>query len=245
MFLQNIKISLDEGSGQHPADYEFSAFVSDSELAGFPEDDRARITAASTRKPGGYIVPLEKFSGEPFDRLLQYKIYDFLPWETEKPVMLDKWREFAESVSPDEIYVFNCVLLQNSMCETMMRFGFDQSVSAGYIGGICGIIKPLEPFVVYLKNKNIRADIEKTIPERGTDWLNGVIDYHCNGGYGREHHLSGFDGYIAALEERQKRELEILRSLSIQHTVMEDPGRDWNKTYAQMMRSLEGAEESR
>ena len=46
-------------------------------------------------------------------------------WETEKPVMLGKWREFAKNKRSDESYVFNCVLLQNPMCETMIRFNLN------------------------------------------------------------------------------------------------------------------------
>lgn len=229
---------FDEGSGSHPADHEFHAFIRDSELNNFPGNERASVEACSIRKLDGYIVPLGNFGGELFDKLLKYKIYDFLPWETEKPVMLEKWKEFAKNAGQDERYVFNCVLLQNPMCETMMRFGFDTEVSAGYIGEICGIIKPLEPFVVYLKNKNIRADIEKTISERGTDWLNGVIDYHCNGGYGKAHHLNGFDGYIAALEERQRRELEILQNLGLQYMILDEPNKNWENAYADILQKL-------
>ena len=152
--------------------------------------------------------------------------------------MLDKWSEFAESAGLNDRYVFNCVLLQNPMCETMMRFGFDKSVSAGYIGQICDIIRPLEPFVVYLKYDNIRDKIEKAVSERGTDWLGGVTEYHCNGMYGRENHLNGFDGYIAALEERQRRELEILQGLDIRYIILDAPGDDWERSYNEILGKL-------
>ena len=99
--------------------------------------------------------------------------------------MLDKWRSFAESAASSAGHVFNCVFLQNPMCETMMRFGFDSSVSEGYIREIYDIILPLEPFVVYLKTDNIAAEIKKALPERGEEWLSGVIDYHCGGEYGK------------------------------------------------------------
>ena len=54
---------VDEGTGNHPADYEFHALAP----AGFFSDKEE-------------IVSLSQFSGEMFDKLLQYKIYDFLPW---------------------------------------------------------------------------------------------------------------------------------------------------------------------
>lgn len=124
---------FDEGTGNHPADYEFHAFFRDSELSDFSEEEQKLIESVSTRRLDGIVVPLKRVEGALFDRLLQHKIYDFLPLETESAVMLDKWKEFAGSVKPDEIYVFNCVLLQNPMCETMMRFGFDKQASTEYI----------------------------------------------------------------------------------------------------------------
>ncbi len=231
---------FDENSGVHPADYEFQAFLSREELGSFLEEEQGLLMAHSLQKPGGYIIPLDQFEGELFEKLLNYKIYDFLPWEIEKPVMLAQWRTFAESVEPGEGYVFNSVLLQNPMCETMMRFGFDSRKSAEYIGEICRIIRPLDPFVIYLKNDDVRGAVEKAVPERGTAWLQGVIEYHCWGRYGKEKGLKGFEGYIAALEERQAREIEILQNLEIEYMILNNPGRSWKDTYQRIMARLRG-----
>lgn len=227
---------VDEGTGDHPADYEFHAFLTDSDLSGFTEQERSLIAAQSEEKAGGRVVKLGLFGGELFDKLLQYKIYDFLQWETERPVMLDKWRSFVQNCGDN--YVFNCVLLQNSMCETMMRFGFDESVSEAYIREIFGIIEPLSPFIVYLKNNDIYNCVRSASAERGDEWLNAVTDYHCNGEYGKSHSLSGFEGYIAALEERQRRELSILVRLGADHIVLEDPQKDWSEAYSEILENL-------
>lgn len=229
---------FDEDSGAHPADYEFHAFVQMSELEKFSCDEQSEIIEKSERKAGGVIVPLSEVRGDLFDKLIRYKIYDFLPWETEKPVMLGKWREFADNKKPDEGYVFNCVLLQNPMCETMMRFNFDRERSQAYISEICGIIGSMNPLVVYLKNDNICDSIKRTVAERGNDWLNAVIDYHCNGAYGKSKRLSGFDGYISALEERQRRELEIMSGIDIEHIVLDNPQTDWGAAYRELDKIL-------
>ena len=205
----------------------------------FSQEEQRTIKENAVRRLDGYIVSLNSFGGELYDKLLRYKIYDFLPWETEKPVMLDKWNEFVKNADPNERYVFNCVLLQNPMCETMIRFGYDTETSFEYINNICDIISPMEPFVVYLRSDNIKNAIEKTSAERGQDWLNGVIDYHCGGAYGKANGLAGFDGYIAALEERQRRETEILRRLNVRSIIIDEPQKDWDSTYAQIIRSLE------
>ena len=226
---------VDEGSGNNPADWEFHAFVKEDELPEFSPEQQKVITAG-VKGCGGFVVPISGTEGEFFDRLLSRKIYDFLPWETERPVMLEKWRSFAGNCT--EPVVLDCVFLQNPMCETMMRFGFPEQVSAEYIREIADIIRPLEPFVVYLKCSNIRSRIEAALPERGEEWLNAVVDYHCGGGYGKPLGLSGFEGYISALEERQRRELRILGSLGIDCIVIEDPEQNWDSSYQEMIAAL-------
>lgn len=141
--------------------------------------------------------------------------YDFPDFASERATILDTWRAFAAHAEPDTTYVFNCVLLQNPMCETMMRFGMSEDESRQYIGDIVAIIAPLHPVVIYIDAPDAKAAIDGALEERGDGWLNAVIDYHASQGYGKVHGLRGYEGYIACLEERRNRELRILRSLSM------------------------------
>lgn len=200
---------VDEGTKNHPADYEFHALAP----AGFLSDKEE-------------IVSLSQFSGDMFDKLLQYKIYDFLPWNIEMPLMLEKWRQFVKNASEDTVYVFNCVLLQNPMCETMMRFGFSEDESRNYIKKITNLINPMNPVVIYLKNTDIAASVKKIANER-PGWLEDVINYHVNGNYGKQIGAKGFEGYIHCLEERQKRELRILNTLPVESFIVDNPQRNW------------------
>ncbi len=222
---------VDEGSGEHPADFEFHAFLFESDLSGFSVEEQEKIKNHAEPIHGGYAVPLARFEGEVFERLLSHKIYDFLPWEIEMPVMLAKWQNFCkQAVKTYTVHVFNCVLLQNPMCETMMRFGFTVEQSKAYISEIAKSIQPLHPVVIYLKNDDIAASVERAAQER-EGWLDAVIDYHVNGAYGKSIGAEGFDGYIRCLEERQRRELEILSHLPVTSHVIENPQRDWDNAY--------------
>jgi len=228
---------FDEGSGNHPADYEFHAFLSEETMMTFSEENMALIKGKSEHISGGYAMPINEFSGEVQSELFRYKIYDILPWEEEMPVMLDKWHKFVGSAEEDTIYVFNCVFLQNPMCETMMRFNFSVEKSYGYISKIAEIIKPLEPVVIYLKNDDIAESVKKAANER-EGWLDAVIGYHENGEYGETIGARGFDGYIACLKERQKRELSILSRLSLNSLIIENPHRNWDKAYKEIEQGL-------
>ena len=200
---------VDEGTGDHPADYEFHALA--------PEG----LLGAESR-----IVPLALVSGDQLERLLPYKIYDGLPWAMEKPLMLDKWRTFVREADPDAVYVFNCVLLQNPMCETMMRFNFEERISQNYIEEIAQIIREMNPLVIYLKNEDVADSVRKAAQQR-TGWLDAVIHYHVNGAYGRHIGAQGFEGYICCLQERQRREINILTRLPVSSIVLENPQRNW------------------
>lgn len=200
---------VDEGTGDHPADYEFHALAP----AGMVGEEEQ-------------IVALAQFSGEMQEQLFPYKIYDCLPWEREKPLMLEKWRQFVRNAKANTTYIFNCVFLQNPMCETMMRFGFPEETSRDYIAAIAGIIAPMNPMVLYLKNEDIADSVRKAAQER-PGWLDAVIAYHVNGGFGRSIAASGFDGYIRCLKERQQRELRILSGLPVETLILENPQRNW------------------
>ena len=207
---------VDEGTGDHPADYEFHA-----------------LAPAGLLSEESCIVPLGSYSGELFEKLLPHKIYDGLPWETEKPLMLAKWQQFVAEAQPDTTYVFNCVLLQNPMCETMMRFGYPEAVSAAHIGEIVSIAEAMKPVVIYLQNSQVADSVRKAAPER-PGWLEAVIDYHVNGAYGRSIAASGFDGYIRCLEERQAREMRILEQLPLKKLILMDPQTDWASAKEQL-----------
>lgn len=207
---------VDEGTGDHPADYEFHALAP------------AGVLGAESR-----IVPLSQYSGDMFDRLLPHKIYDFLSWETEQPLMLAKWRAFVKNAQPDIRYVFNCVLLQNPMCETMMRFNLPEEASAAHIRQIAEIIRPLAPLVIYLHNDDVARSVQQSAGER-PGWLEAVIGYHVDGGYGRSVGAAGFDGYIACLAERQRREERILEALPLRHLTLVNPQRNWPAAHAQL-----------
>lgn len=224
----NLKF-FDESDDNHPADYIFSAYITKNQLNKFTTKEQNLIISKSLKKDDGYIVPLKEFKDDLFEKLVQYKIYDYLPWNIEKKLFIDKWTEFKNNISDN--YVLNCTLLQNSMCETMIRFDFNLQQSYEYIKEIYEIIKPLNPIIIYLKITNIKESINRVLPNRGSEWLNAVVNYHCTGKYGKRNKLKGFDGYIKALEERQNREIYILEKLGINHIIVEDPNANWDETY--------------
>lgn len=106
-----------------------------------------------------------------------------------------------------------------------------------YIEQIHQIISPLEPMIVYLENDDVEEQIQKTAEER-TGWLDAVVDYHVNGGYGKSISVCGFEGYISCLKERQKRELEYLEKSKVHSVIIENAHRNWEQAYKMIAASV-------
>ncbi len=181
-------------------------------LPGTGKSTTAAIIADELSKAGGKVLCVDEGVR---DHPADYADYDFPDFETEREKILKKWRSCVDKSDKNTTDVFNCVFLQNPMCETMMRFGMDSAASQRYISEIAEIIRPLHPLIVYIDKPGVRETVDRVLDERGNDWLEAVIDYHTSQGYGKRNQLSGYEGYIRCLEERKVRELNILQALDI------------------------------
>ncbi|PNV63498.1 GNAT family N-acetyltransferase [Clostridium sp. chh4-2] len=189
-------------------------------LPGSGKSTTASMIAGELTKKGKQVVCVDEGAAEhPAD----IADYDFPDFETERARILEKWRSFVNGADEDVIYVFNCIFLQNPMCETMMRFGMEEEASANCIAEIAEIIKPMSPVIVYIDQPNVRSAIDSVLAERGNGWMKAVTEYHVSQGYGKQNRLSGYDGYIKCLEERRIRERNILCSLNMDcYTISQD-----------------------
>lgn len=181
-------------------------------LPGSGKSTTASLIADELAKRGKKVVCFDEGAD---DHPADFKDYDFPDFKTEQSAILQRWREFVSNADEKTIYVFNCVFLQNPMCETMMRFDLDFGESQDYIAQISKIIRPLNPLIIYIDQPDPRQAIGQVLEERGSEWLNAVIEYHTSQGYGKRHHLQGFEGYIRCLKERRIREISILRTLDL------------------------------
>lgn len=194
-------------------------------LPGMGKSTTAAWIAKRLKARGEKVLCVDEGAGEhPAD----YADYDFPDFETERRMILGKWRSFAAQADPDTVYVFNCLFLQNPMCETMMRFGMDWEDSRRYVAEIVEIVRPMKPVIVYLSEPDIRGIVDSVLEERGPEWLNGVIEYHTAQGYGKAKGLKGYEGYLACLEERKRRELLILEAIDVaSHIIGRDEAAAW------------------
>lgn len=223
---------VDENDLSHPAEYTFHAFIQDEQIKALMPDEQRQLYSEGTKRLSGLIVPLTKVSVNMFGKVIPYKIYDNLDWETEKPVIQERWQNFAKKAQvKNRVYVFNSGILQNTINEMMMRFDFGYSKIWDHFFGIYRSIAALNPIIIYFKFTDIKTRIKEEAQSRNICWVNAAIEYHTRQGYGKRNGLAGIDGYVDCLEARQRIELKILNELPIEKLILTDPFKNWPDTY--------------
>lgn len=168
-WIREKVIAVDEGTNRHPEDYEFHSFLGGEDLNRFSSEEKTLMIRKGQTEGEGLIVPLEGLPESLYQRLLPHKIYDGLPWDIEKVIMQNGWQHFAEKREKVAVYVFNCCLLQNPMCETMMQFELPFVELEAYIREILRRIKELRPVIIYLSESRIADRIRYAAKERGEE----------------------------------------------------------------------------
>lgn len=208
----------------HPADLVNYSFLTPEQYREFPEDDRVLLPVEPTENPEGYLVYTADLYDELREKLETFKLYGCQPWEVERPLMLERWRQFVrKAMDEDAIYIFDGVFFERPICEMMMWFDLKRDEIESFMKELAEIMRPLEPFIIYLESDQIEARVRKVSAERDYEWLEDFIAYHTGQGYGEQ----DMEGCIAALEARQGLELGLLQKLSIAHLIIQNPFEDW------------------
>lgn len=221
----------EEDDLDHPADYPFHAYMRDEQIKELEREAQKQLYAEGIKTVDGRVIPLTKISVNLFGKVLPYKIYGRLDWESEKKVLLEKWRKFAEKTRiRRRVYIFNGCFLHNPVREMMMRFDLDASEIKDYVASVLKCIAPLAPVVIYARSTNIKARVEELARQYKPNWLRDMIESYTATGFGKRCGLKGYDGYLACLNARQELELEVLAGLPIDNMILKDPFNDLNDT---------------
>ncbi|MCT4778074.1 MULTISPECIES: hypothetical protein [Exiguobacterium] len=151
----------------------------------------------------------------PNERRSGVDVYE-LPFDKHVDLMVGRWRRFVERVKEaDHVYVFECALLQNPFTIGMVAQDVPNEQIEAYIETVADLLAPLDPTVVYLETADVPTVFREVYAERPTDWRHGFVEYYTTRAYAQANGLSGMEGTIQLLEERQRRELSLLERLPL------------------------------
>lgn len=213
-----------EGDLDHPADFESVAWLPQSGFAALCDRhpvDAATMAGASVPYEGGVLIPYGKLQAAgsadqaALRELAAHDIYE-QPADDFRRLALRRWQEFARIAAAEpDVWVFDCCLLQNPITTLVIKHNADDLVVRDHLRAVVDAVADLDPIVVHLNPGDIRATLDRVVPQRSATWWDYFVGYHTEQAYGRAHELNGIDGTVRALQARQLLEEDLLASLPI------------------------------
>jgi hypothetical protein len=106
---------------------------------------------------------------------------------------------FSEAYRADDVYIFDCGLLQRPLFYSMILSDFSEEEALGHLLGLRRNYESLPHQSIYLESRNYMRDFESIYRSRGSDYRTHVERVWNNSRYGRKHNLSGVDGATRVL----------------------------------------------
>ena len=235
-----------EGRVDHPVDFEQVAVLTNDDLVGLlgrlPGEANALIGAAE-RSGDAWLVRYGRRPDLPealAARLRDLDGYDggSITPELHSRVLADSWRRFGREPR-GTAQVWECVLLQNPFCALVARFDRPADVLGRHVRSLVAAASSLSPALVYLDPGDPREILERAAAERPRDWLDQVVTYHTEQGYGLARGFRGFDGYLEVMRHRRQVELDLLPALDLPTLVVQVGDGRWTE-HTQTIRSFVG-----
>jgi Cdc6-like AAA superfamily ATPase len=239
-----------EGDLHHPADFESVACFTEqeySELLKKYSDDLSLLQSITVFKEGYYFIPYAKSKLEYKDsfpealyvELEGYDVYK-IPVERYGEVILNRWRHFSEEAEKqDKIYIFECAFLQNPINTFLARDDRPKSEIIDYFSQLANTIEKLNPLILYYYQDNVKETLDRVVNTRSKEWLDFVTWYWTGQEYGKNRGLKGYEGVVSYLQDKKQLDLDILKTIPIQHLLLDNSSYDWEQRLVEIHHYLE------
>lgn len=222
-----------EGRIDHPVDFEqVSVLTADQlrELRSAYPDAAGAVRNAATADGERWLVRRAAHPELPaglLDELSRHDAYDGeIDATTHHEVLSASWERFGSTPPLEATQVWECVLIQNPVCTFVARFDQPAEALQEHVAGLVDSVAEHRPALVYLDMGDPAEPLARAAEERPAEWLDAVIRYHTEQGWGLRNGLTGFDGYVEFMRHRREVELDLLSSLRLPTLVVD--GSDWD-----------------
>lgn len=245
-----IKSNLWHEGGYHPANLiDWSAVVPlgelDNIIAKYPKyEDKIR---ANMYADSGYAVIFTKFHVLKKDRPLldllgshaicggngDYGLYSSMHF--------NKWERFSkDTISKDELTVFECAFLQEHITELMMFREKNETEIIDYMQKLTNTVISLEPLLIYLQQKDVRETLRRVSERRLEEgWADRVIKMTEESPYGKKHNLKGFNGMVEFFIRKKEMDHKVMKILPIKSIVIDNDDYNWEEVWKQIKEKVD------
>lgn len=107
---------------------------------------------------------------------------------------------FRAKYSAEEIYIFDCGLLQRPLFYSMIMSGLSEEATFSHLLTLYSNYENLPFQLFYIESRNFKSDFESIYRNRGSDYRDSIERVWNSSRYGTERKLKGLEGAIELLE---------------------------------------------
>ncbi|MBN1811997.1 MAG: hypothetical protein JXA14_09195 [Anaerolineae bacterium] len=232
-----------EGDLDHPADFESVAHFSrpgfKSFLAGHASYRRLLEQNVSGADEDCF-VPYRKLKTEDGQTapepliadLAKHDVYETPSAGTYCRLAAARWRRFTdEALRVQEVTVLETCFLQNPLTVLLGKHNAPVSQALDHIRAISATIQPLQPALIYLRQRDPRETLDRVAAERPREWKEFLITYFTQQGWGKAMGEHGFGGVGAFYGMRQSIELDVIEQSTIDQLIIDTDANNWTDSH--------------
>ena len=253
LFLKKAGVDslLYEEGCLHPANLDGYCIIPVTNLdelcSAFPEcEKKIRAHAIIT---GDYALIQRQKNYHPNSNIFRY-LQKYAVWDNGldfllfKELHLERWRRFSLNLKDTgKTAIFECAFLQDHITELMLYYEKTKYEIVEYFAGLESTISNLNPFLIYLRQENVKETIDRVAVQRvdtdnDTSWAKNVAEMISESPYGKTNHLSGYEGLIDFFSRRKEVDLFVLSSLKMRHIIVDNNSYDWNSVREEVLQII-------
>jgi hypothetical protein len=154
-----------------------------------------------------------------FDVCESYEIYQRNDLSEFLNIHLKRYRNFIDMhKDEDDIYIFECILIQNHINELLLKHGYKSEQIYQYFMALMEPINEVAYEILYIQQMDVQKILKRITEERRTtdktlyrDWIDLVIEYLSNTPYGSDY--KDFSGCLSYFKMRLNEEVKLLEKM--------------------------------
>ena len=129
---------------------------------------------------------------------------------------------FGETYKTDEIYIFDCGLLQRPLFFSMILSNFTEEETFSHLLKIYRNYDNLPCQLFYLKSRNYISDFKSIYRSRGSDYRDSIESVWNNSKYGMGKKLKGLEGAMEVLKYFKGLKERFLYKLNLEPVIIDN-----------------------
>lgn len=168
----------------------------------------------------------------------------FEPWRDVTPVQLQelalaKWAAFVETTqSGATVPVMDGQLFHGDLTNLFLMEA-EPALISNYVQTLATVIAPLNPFVLYLWQRDVEQAVRAVCAERGAEWIDYQANWKLAAPYCTRRGFAGLEGLVALYRDYRCTTDTLFEELPFSKLAIENSGRDWPAYEGRILRALQ------